>query len=174
MGKTVKVEDYNPDWVSEFQQEKARITEVLKNYSPLCVEHIGSTSVKGLGAKPILDIMAGVRHLDEADTFIEPLKSNGYEFVQHQEFPERRFFRKGQWRAGTHHLHIYRFGSEQWKNQLLFRDYLRTHPDVRKQYQQLKLSLAQKHRADIVGYTEAKAPFIQNVIESAKNEVNGG
>lgn len=174
MGKTVKVEDYNPDWVGEFQQEKARITEVLKNYSPLCVEHIGSTSVKGLGAKPILDIMAGVRHLDEADTFIEPLKSIGYEFVQHQEFPERRFFRKGQWRAGTHHLHIYRFGSEQWKNQLSFRDFLRSHPDVRKQYQQLKRSLSQKHRADIVGYTEAKAPFIQYVIESAKKEVNGG
>ncbi|MEY9869540.1 GrpB-like predicted nucleotidyltransferase (UPF0157 family) [Peribacillus sp. B2I2] len=50
MEKTVKVEDYNPDWVSEFQQEKVRITKVLKNYSPLCVEHIGSTSVKGLGA----------------------------------------------------------------------------------------------------------------------------
>ncbi|MED3984031.1 GrpB family protein [Peribacillus simplex] len=174
MEKTVKIEDYNPNWVSEFQQEKARIMEVLKN-SPLCVEHIGSTSVIGLGAKPILDIMAGVRHLDEADTFIEPLKSIGYEFVPHQEFPERRFFRKGQWRAGTHHLHIYRFGSEQWKNHLSFRDYLRNHPDVRKQYQELKkLSLAQKHPADIVGYTEAKAPFIQNAIKSAKNEVNGG
>ncbi|WP_342603209.1 GrpB family protein [Peribacillus sp. FSL E2-0159] len=173
MGKKVKIEDYNPDWVSEFEQEKVRIMEVLKN-SCLCIEHIGSTSVIGLGAKPILDIMAGVHHLDEADMFIEPLKSIGYEFVPHQEFPERRFFRKGQWRAGTHHLHIYRFGSEQWKNQLSFRDFLRSHPDVRKQYQQLKLSLAQKHPADIVGYTEAKAPFIQNVIESAKNEVNGG
>src|SRR5687767_8536790 len=120
MGNTVKIEDYNPDWASEFQQEKARIMEVLKNYS-LCVEHIGSTSVEGLGAKSILDMMAGVQHLDEVDTFIEPLKSIGYEFVPHKEFPERRFFRKGLWRAGTHHLHIYRFGSEQWKNQLSFR-----------------------------------------------------
>ncbi|MCT4475779.1 GrpB family protein [Peribacillus frigoritolerans] len=165
MEKTVKIEDYNPDWVNEFQQEKARIMGVLKN-SCLCVEHIGSTSVIGLGAKPILDIMVGVRHLDVADTFIEPLKSIGNEFVPHQEFPERRFFRKGQWRAGTHH--IYRFGSEQWKNQLSFRDYLRNHPDVRKQYQELKLSLAQKHPGDIVAYTKAKAPFIQNVIESAR------
>ncbi|MEF2097753.1 GrpB family protein [Bacillus sp. CFBP9009] len=167
MGQTVEIEDYNPNWVSEFQQEKARIMKVLKNYS-LCVEHIGSTSVIGLGAKPILDIMAGVQHLDEADTFIEPLKSIGYEFVPHKEFPERRFFRKGQWRAGTHHLHIYRFGSEQWKNQLSFRDYLRSHPDVRKQYQELKLSLAQKHPGDIVGYTKAKAPFILNVMKKAK------
>ncbi|MEI2468732.1 GrpB family protein [Peribacillus frigoritolerans] len=163
MEKTVKIEEYNPDWVSEFHQEKARIMEVLKND-----EHIGSTSVMGLGAKPILDIMAGVQHLAEADAFIEPLKSIGYEFVPHKEFPERRFFRKGQWRAGTHHLHIYRFGSEQWKNQLSFRDYLRSHPDVRKQYQQLKMFLAEKHPADIVGYTKAKAPFILNVMESAK------
>ncbi|WP_318292529.1 GrpB family protein [Peribacillus frigoritolerans] len=90
MEKTVKIEEYNPDWVSEFQQEKARILEVLKNDS-LCVEHIGSTSVMGLGAKPILDIMAGVQHLAEVDMFIEPLKSIGYEFVPHKEFPERRF-----------------------------------------------------------------------------------
>ena len=159
MEKTVKIEEYNPDWVW--------IMEVLKNDS-LCVEHIGSTSVIGLGAKPILDIMAGVRHLAEVDTFIEPLKSIGYEFVPHKEFPERRFFRKGRWRAGTHHLHIYRFGSEQWKNQLSFRDYLRSHTDVRKQYQQLKMSLAEKHPADIVGYTKAKAPFILNVMESEK------
>ncbi len=116
---TVKIEEYNPDWVSEFQQEKARIMEVLKNDS-LCVEHIGSTSVMGLGAKPILDIMAGVQHLAEVDAFIDPLKSIGYEFIPHMEFPERRFFRKGQWRAGTHHLHIHGFGSEQWMNSTFF------------------------------------------------------
>ncbi|MFS0597959.1 GrpB family protein [Peribacillus frigoritolerans] len=167
MEKPIMIENYNPNWVTEFEQEKAKIKEVLKD-KPICVEHIGSTSVMGLGAKPILDIMAGVQHLAEVDAFIEPLKSIGYEFVPHKEFPERRFFRKGQWRAGTHHLHIYRLGSEQWKNQLSFRNYLRSHPDVRKQYQQLKMSLAKKHPADIVGYTKAKAPFILNVMESAK------
>ncbi|MFF2458860.1 GrpB family protein [Peribacillus simplex] len=170
MEKTVKIEEYNPDWVSEFQLEKARIMEVLKNDS-LCVEHIGSTSIKGLGAKPNLDIMACVHHLAEADMFIEPLKSIGYEFVLHKEFPERLFFRKGQWRAGTHHLHIYKYGSEQWKNQLSFRDYLRSYPDIRSQYQELKLSLVQKHPADIVGYTKAKAPFILSVIELANAEI---
>ena len=93
MGGKVKIEDYNPDWVREFQQEKARIVEVLKNYS-LCVEHIGSTSVKGLGAKSILDIMAGVQHLDEADMFIEPLKSIGYEFSCIRSFPKGVFLEK--------------------------------------------------------------------------------
>ncbi|MBT2665669.1 GrpB family protein [Bacillus sp. ISL-4] len=169
MEKPVTIENYNPNWVTEFEQEKAKIKEVLKD-KPICVEHIGSTSIKDLGSKPILDIMAGVQHLDEVDKFIDPLKTIGYEFVAHKEFPERRFFRKGQWRAGTHHLHIYKFGSEEWNNHLLFRDYLRIHPDARRQYQELKLSLAQKHPADIAGYTKAKAPFILNVIKSA----NGG
>ncbi|MFD6440976.1 GrpB family protein [Peribacillus sp. NPDC060186] len=171
MGKPVTIENYNPNWVTEFEQEKAKIKEVLKD-KPICVEHIGSTSIKDLGAKPILDIMAGVQHLDDVDKFIEPLKTIGYEFVVHKEFPERRFFRKGQWRAGTHHLHIYKFGSEEWNNHLLFRDYLRIHSDVRKQYQQVKLNLAQKHRVDRVGYTKAKAPFIRSVIEKAKKEIS--
>ncbi|MGE7766046.1 GrpB family protein [Peribacillus sp. NPDC096540] len=171
MEKPVTIENYNPNWVTEFEQEKVKIKEILKNY-PICVEHIGSTSVKDLGAKPILDIMAGVQHLVEVEKFIEPLKTIGYEFVPHKEFPERRFFRKGQWRAGTHHLHIYKFESEEWANHILFRDYLSAHPDVCKQYQQLKQNLAQEYHVDRVGYTKAKAPFIRYVIEEAKKEIN--
>ncbi len=170
MEKEIKIEDYNRDWVSEFEQEKTRIMTVLQGHR-LYVEHIGSTAVKGLAAKPVLDIMAGVRHLDEVETFIQPLRSIGYEFVAHKEFPKRRFFRKGQWRAGTHHLHFYEFGSEQWKNQLAFRNYLSTHSHVRQQYQQLKQDLAKKHSYDRTRYTEAKAPFIHNVLKKAIEEV---
>ncbi|WP_285769064.1 GrpB family protein [Peribacillus sp. SI8-4] len=166
MEKKITIEDYNPDWVSEFEQEKTRIITVLHGHR-LYIEHIGSTSVKGLAAKPVLDLMAGVQHLDEAEAFIQPLRSIGYEFVSHKEFPERRFFRKGQWRAGTHHLHIYEFGSEQWKNQLAFRDYVSAHPEVRKQYQQLKQDLAQVHSNDRARYTKGKAPFIQAVLKEA-------
>ncbi|WP_340436797.1 GrpB family protein [Ureibacillus thermosphaericus] len=132
MDKPVIIEDYNPDWSREFEQEKEKFLEILGN-KIISIEHIGSTSVKGLGAKPILDIMVGVNNLDEVDEFIEPLKEIGYEFVYHKEFPERRFFRRGQWRAGTHHLHIYEFESEHWNNNILFRNYLRTHLDALKQ-----------------------------------------
>lgn len=169
MDKHVIIEDYNPDWSREFEQEKEKLLEILGN-KIISIEHIGSTSVKGLGAKPILDIMVGVNNLDEVDEFIEPLKEIGYEFVYHKEFPERRFFRRGQWRAGTHHLHIYEFESEHWNNNILFRNYLRTHLDALKQYHQLKKELAEKHRFDRVAYTKAKAPFIQNVIKKAKEE----
>jgi GrpB-like predicted nucleotidyltransferase (UPF0157 family) len=169
MDTPVIIEDYNSDWSSEFEREKEKLLKILGG-KVFSIEHIGSTSVNGLGAKPIIDIMVGVNNLEEVDEFIEPLKRIGYEFVSHKDFPERRFFRRGQWRAGTHHLHIYQFESEDWDNNILFRDFLRTHPDVLNQYHQLKKELADKYLYDRVAYTKAKAPFIQNLIKKAKQE----
>ncbi|MGX9134995.1 GrpB family protein [Rummeliibacillus sp. JY-2-4R] len=102
--------------------------------------------------------------------FIEPLKQIGYEFVYHKEFPQRRFFRKGQWGSGTHHIHFYQYEGEHWNNQILFRNYLRVNPDVLKKYQKLKINLAEKFRFDRASYTTIKAPFIQNVLQKAKKE----
>ncbi|MCM3705050.1 GrpB family protein [Cytobacillus firmus] len=169
MEKPVFIEEYTSDWVKQFQEER----EILKwiiGEKVIAIEHIGSTSVEGLGAKPILDIAIGVNDLEVVSEFIEPLKQIGYEFVYHKEFPERRFFRKGQWRAGTHHLHFYKFQGEHWNNQILFRNYLRNNPGVSKEYHQLKVDLAEKFQFDRVSYTENKAPFIQNVLQKAKKE----
>ena len=170
MDKPVIIEDYNPNWFKDFEQEKRKLLNIL-NGKMITIEHIGSTSVYGLDAKPILDIAVAVPNLDDVNGFIEPLKQIGYEFVNHIEFPERCFFRKGQWRAGTHHLHLYGIESESWKNQLLFRNYLRKHPDVLKKYYQLKEELAGRFRFDRVSYTEAKGPFIQDVLKKAKEEI---
>ncbi|NQX71688.1 GrpB family protein [Paenibacillus alba] len=167
MEKPVVIEEYNEEWSFKYQQEERGIKEIL-GVIAIAIEHIGSTSVPGLGAKPIIDFMVGINDLKEVEKFIEPLSKIGYEHVYHKEFPNRRFFRKGQWRAGTHHLHIYNYGSEEWKNNILFRDYLRTHPDVLKQYNQLKKELAEKYRNDRVAYTNAKHPFIIDVIQNAR------
>ncbi|OPH47266.1 hypothetical protein BC351_12260 [Paenibacillus ferrarius] len=169
MDKSVVIEEYNKDWALEYEQEEGKIKELLGNKA-IAIEHIGSTSVQGLGAKPIIDFMVGVNELNEVDEFIEPLVKIGYEYVFHKDFPNRRFFRKGQWRAGTHHLHVYRCGSDEWNNNILFRDYLRTHPDVLRQYNQLKMDLAKKYRNDRTSYTNAKHPFITSVIEEARKE----
>lgn len=169
MDKEITIEDYNPNWSKQFEEEKVKLKEILAD-NVISIEHIGSTSVEGLGAKPILDIAIGVYDLEVVSKFIEPLKQIGYEFVYHKEFPERRFFRKGQWRAGTHHLHFYQFEGEHWTNQILFRNYLRNNPDVLKEYHQLKVDLAKKFCFDRVSYTENKAPFIQNVLQKAKKE----
>ncbi|WML39520.1 GrpB family protein [Neobacillus sp. OS1-2] len=170
MVRTVIIEDYNSDWTKDFEREKSELINIL-NGKIISIEHIGSTSVNGLGAKPILDIAVGVNNLEDVDKFIEPLKQIGYECRQHKEFPERRFFRKGEWRAGTHHLHFYEFESEHWNNQLLFRNYLRTHPDDLKKYHQLKKEMAEKYHFDRVSYTEAKGPFILNILKKAQKEI---
>ncbi|WP_061860146.1 GrpB family protein [Priestia megaterium] len=170
MDKQVVIEKYTSSWALSFKEEQKFLRGIMSNKA-ISIEHIGSTSVKGLGAKPILDIMVGVRNLEEVDDFIEPLSNIGYEHVFHREFPNRRFFRKGLWRAGTHHLHIYKYESEEWNNNILFRDYLRKYTDIRDQYNQLKLKLAQKYTFDRVAYTEAKAPFITDVIQKAKYEI---
>ncbi|MFY0758818.1 GrpB family protein [Metabacillus dongyingensis] len=173
MDKQIVIEEYNPYWSTEFVIEKVKIKQALNN-DLLPIEHIGSTSVKGLGAKPILDIMIGVKNLTEVDKFIKPLKQIEYEYVFHKEFPGRRFFRKGQWRAGTHHLHIYEYKSEFWINNILFRNYLIDYPDIKLQYNELKKDLSVRYKSDRVGYTNAKAPFITNVISLAKETYNNG
>lgn len=170
MDKQIVIEKYTSDWALSFNEEKKLLEDIISDIA-ISIEHFGSTSVRGLGAKPIIDIMIGVYNLKEVDGFIEPLSNIGYEHVFHKEFPNRRFFRKGLWRAGTHHLHIYKYGSEEWNSNILFRDYLRKHPNVRNQYNQLKFELAQKYICDRVGYTGAKAPFITGVIQKAKDEI---
>ncbi|MEK3817537.1 GrpB family protein [Cytobacillus sp. FSL W8-0315] len=111
MEKEISIEGYNSNWAKEFEAEKVKLKEIL-NDKVISIEHIGSTSIKGLGAKPILDIAIGLKDLKTVMEFIEPLEKLGYEFVYHKEFAERRFFRKGEWRAGTHHLHFYEFEGE--------------------------------------------------------------
>ncbi|MEH6891470.1 GrpB family protein [Bacillus sp. JJ864] len=169
MEKPIVIEEYTPNWTLQFTEEQKIIKNIIGD-AAIAIEHIGSTSVEGLSAKPILDMMVGVRNLNDIDAFIEPLKTIGYEHVFHEGFPNRRFFRKGLWRAGTHHLHIYQYGSGEWNHNLLFRDYLRNHSNVRQQYEQLKKELANKHRFDRVAYTNAKAPFILDIIKKAKKE----
>jgi GrpB-like predicted nucleotidyltransferase (UPF0157 family) len=165
--KEIMIEDYSMNWARQFEQEKIKLTEILKDRVQ-SIEHIGSTAVEGLGAKPVIDLAAGVNNLETVSEVIEPLKQIEYEFVYHKEFPERRFFRKGQWRAGTHHLHFYEFEGEHWNNQLLFRDYLRRNPDDTRKYHDLKVYLAEKYRFDRVSYTENKASFIQNILQKAR------
>ena len=166
----VLITEYTPQWALEFEQEKIKIAEALGDIV-LGIEHIGSTSVPGLGAKPIIDMMAGVAALGEiAPLHRDRLEGIGYHFVDHPHFPERRFFRRGEWRAGTHHLHVYRYEGEHWTSQLLFRNYLMRHPEVLKEYFQLKQTLAQLYPHDRVKYTEAKGSFIRKIIELARAE----
>lgn len=170
-GLTRKVEivEYDPKWAMLYRNEKGKIQAAIGHLA-VAVEHIGSTAVPGLGAKPTIDIMVAVRLLSDADKCIGPLRSIGYEYQPEHEvsMPERRFFRKGEPQREQHyHLHMVEEGSEFWKQHILFRDYLRTHPEKAQQYYELKKMLASKYGSNREGYTEAKTQFIQSIVNEA-------
>jgi len=162
------VSEYDSEWIEEYEQEKVKISHVLRDVL-LRIEHIGSTSIPKLGSKPIIDMMVGVSDLQQvSEAYITGLEGIGYEYVFKPDFPERRFFRKGEWRAGTHHLHIYEYESENWINNILFRDYLKNDSRMMEEYYLLKKKLEQQYKHDRVAYTEGKSEFIGNVIAVAK------
>jgi GrpB-like predicted nucleotidyltransferase (UPF0157 family) len=170
--RKVVIVEYTPEWVMLYEKEKELIQKVIGHIA-MAIEHIGSTAVPGLGAKPTIDIMVGLHRLAYAEKCIEPLGSIGYEYQPEHEasMPERRFFRKGQPPKEQHyHLHMVEKRSDFWKQHLLFRDYLRTHPETVQQYYKLKRELASKYGSNREGYTEAKTSFIESIIAKAKHK----
>ena len=167
MRRSIVIDDYNSQWPVLYEEEKARLLRTIGN-KVVAIEHVGSTAVPGLGAKPIVDIMVGVSRLADADQCIDPLQTIGYKYVPEYEvfIPERRYFRKGIPEARTHHLHMVELTSDFWERELLFRDFLRTHPEVAHEYYQLKKELASQHDSD--SYADAKPPFIESVIARAR------
>ncbi len=151
-----------------YQEERELILRAVGSRF-IAIEHVGSTSVSGLSAKPVIDILAGVTELEDAEACIGALEGIGYEYVPEYEveIPERRYFRKGPSERRTHHLHVVEMAGGFWEETLLFRDYLREHSQTAKEYAALKRRLADTHAHDRAAYTEAKAPFIQAVLGQA-------
>ena len=165
MEDSIQVVDYDANWSIRFEQEKSQILNALGD-AVLDIQHIGSTSVPGLAAKPIIDILVGVEELPPSPTHIKALETLGYVYQGEAGIPGRHFFRKGMPR--THHLHLVKLGNEVWENQLLFRDFLQHHPDKAKQYEALKRKLAVQFRLDREGYVQAKAPLIEQMLSDAR------
>ncbi len=166
MTARIVIADYNPAWPKSFDIEKEQLLTAIGNYVA-AIEHIGSTAVPGLGAKPVLDIMIGVRTLAEADRYcVEPIIQLGYDYVKvfEKDTPFRRYFRKNT-RDGTrtHQIHLVEYGSGWWKRHLAFRDYLRVHGDARQAYEQLKRDLATREFGTGSEYANAKTDFIKAI-----------
>ncbi len=175
MSVPVKIVDYDPNWPKIFEREKKLILSAV-GHIVVKIEHIGSTAIPGLGAKPIVDILVAVNHLKDAGKCIEPLKLIGYEYKPRLEadIPERRFFGKGDpLREQHYHLHMVELTSDFWKRHLLFRNYLRTHPEAAREYHKLKQQLASEYGRNREGYTEAKTPFIESIVAKARIENEG-
>jgi GrpB-like predicted nucleotidyltransferase (UPF0157 family) len=160
--------EYDPTWPTQFKEEKARILAISNDHIE-DIQHIGSTSVPGLGAKPIIDIMIGLRDLSLVEPCVEPLQQLGYGYLGERGIPERHFFRKpdnNSWIGRTHQIHMVVIGSDFWRRHLLFRDYLRLHPQDAQEYYSLKKDLAQQFGAT-EHYTDAKTSFIEAIIAKA-------
>jgi GrpB-like predicted nucleotidyltransferase (UPF0157 family) len=163
------IETYNPAWIEKFEQEAERLKEVLGD-DLLGVEHIGSTSVPGLPAKPIIDIMVLVADPETADRMIPKLQDIGYPFDielhRRTQFPERHLFRKGH--PTKFHLSIaYANNGSFWKRQLAFRDYLKEHPEERDRYAELKRQLIEKDPTGQNTYIGGKTDLINEMLDKS-------
>src|SRR6266568_3023147 len=142
---TVRIVPYDPEWPLLFDVEARRLRSALAPL-PIVLEHTGSTSVPGLAAKPVLDILAGVTEGASVERYVVKLIGAGYLHRGDRGIPGREFFRRGDPRA--YHLHLAPIGSTFWREHLAFRDYLRMHADIRDEYAELKRSLAARFPRD--------------------------
>ncbi|MES2725691.1 MAG: GrpB family protein [Bacteroidota bacterium] len=182
----VQFEKYNPDWLVAFEKTKTDLLSTIGFTSPI-IEHIGSTSVESLSAKPIIDILVGLTNENDLDRVIEPLVKAGYIYyeIYNKDMPYRRLFVKHksnvqnlhmasvitadneipryteEHKQRLAHVHILAYNTEHWIRHIAFRDYLRSHPKVKEEYQHLKEILSTKEWKDGNEYSQAKNNFIK-------------
>ncbi|NBI30088.1 GrpB family protein [Chengkuizengella marina] len=165
--RIIKVVPYQDEWINKFQEEALKIKEIFGDQL-LEIHHIGSTSVPGLKAKPIIDIIPVVKNIDEIDLFNEEMEAFGYEVRGELGIPGRRYFPKGG-ENRSHHVHVFQIGDENIKRHLAFRDYLIAYPGVAKEYADLKEILASKFENHPESYWEGKENFIKETEMKALN-----
>lgn len=162
---SVVVSPYSAEWPDQFRVVREELLSVFASMA-VEVEHIGSTSVPGLAAKPVIDVVLGAGSLIDIESKIEALGEHGYEYVQkyERELPMRRYFVKSSQTALRVHVHGVELESRLWRQHVAFRDALRTDAALRSRYQALKLRLAETFADDKPAYSAAKDPFIQSVL----------
>lgn len=184
----IAFEKYNPKWAIDFKIIKEELLQLIGFLNPR-IEHIGSTSVEGLSAKPIIDILVGVNDETDLEKTISPLLNNNHNYIYYECFneimPYRRLFTKfkinpeelsipkiikdrnkipastEEFKCRLSNIHILSYDSEHWIRHIAFRDYLRVHPDIKNQYQSLKEELIKQEWRDVPEYNGGKDKFIK-------------
>jgi len=159
----VRIWDYDPRWATEYGNARRAIAKALGNDN-VVIEHIGSTAVPGLAARRGIDIMIGVGDPTKTAICIERLVGLGYAF----------HFEEADWahlsKLGVK-VHVVPLGGDRWVRHLLFRDYLRAHPDTAAEYERTKRELADKHGGNGQRYVDGKTAFVETVLEQARREI---
>lgn len=164
---TVKLLPHNPKWEELFEKEKNILSKALDGLI-IDIQHIGSTSIPGIPAKPIIDISIGIKSMKNSKDFIKIFEDLGYEYRPDFGGPNTQLlFVKGPEEKRTHYIHLMRYSGSIWKNDLAFRHYLRKNKKRAKEYAYLKKELASKFADDRTHYTASKAKFIHETIRIA-------
>lgn len=164
--KTVRLVPYDPSWPGLFTAEQRRLNAILlQDGVALAIEHTGSTSIPGLAAKPILDILAGAPDPAALARAIDTLQRADYIYRGEQGIPGRHFFRRGNPRQ--YHVHLTLTGSDFWRDHLLFRNCLRANSEVAAEYAAIKHELAKRYPFDRESYIDGKTQFVQRVLREA-------
>ena len=179
------IEKYNPEWIDQFELVKKELETILKDLRPR-IEHIGSTSVPGLPAKPIIDIAVGIANIDDLNKTVKPMISNHYLYFEafNSMMPQRRLFVGLKNKEKTKkfksvysendiipheklnylrkcHVHIWEFQSSEWIRHVAFRDYLKEHPEIKRKYGEIKKQLSLKNWKNGMEYNDGKNDFIK-------------
>ena len=165
----VELEDYDLNWKEEYSKEEKLLKSVLKDRI-IEIHHIGSTSIEGLKAKPVIDILVVIESLDKINEIEELLRDYDYSNRGQQGVSDRYFFAKGPEDARSYYVHFVEPNSNTYYNQVYFKRYLIEHPEYIKKYCDLKQELAEKYADERFKYTQGKNEFITNVIKLAKED----
>ena len=157
----IRVVPYDPQWPRRFEAERAQLEHVLEPWLEGGIHHIGATSVPGLAAKPIVDMMAGIGDFEKARAAYDPMLAAGWEHTPHRPGIAHHFSKPG------FGLHLTEPGSDLWRERLAFRDALRADPDLAAEYERLKLELAREHAEDGPAYGNGKRELVGRVLAEA-------
>ncbi|MEY7848866.1 GrpB family protein [Natrarchaeobius sp. A-rgal3] len=167
---TVELVAYDEGWRRAFETEAERLRDAVGE-RVATIEHVGSTAIEGMVAKPIVDVLLVTDTLDGDEAWwIDRLEASGYAFRPNDPVSDRLFFAKGPEDDRTHYVSVTERGSDTHREQLLFRDYLRANPAKADEYAQLKRELAADYPDDRSAYTERKSRFVRSVLQSAREE----
>ncbi len=170
-GRDYRIADPDPVWSDRFEAEAARIIGSLLPDLVVRIDHIGSTAVEGLAAKPIVDMQLSLSAMTPRDAYVEPLTALGYRWVLDPWDVEHEYFSRDVDGERSFHLHVCAAGSTWERRHLVFRDWLRAHPDDAMAYGALKRELAAAHPNDTLSYTEAKTAFITGIVARATRSI---
>ncbi|WP_152391850.1 GrpB family protein [Paenibacillus guangzhouensis] len=158
---------WTEQWIVAYEAESRIIRDTLQAFH-VTVHHIGSTAIRGLSAKPIIDIAIEIDHFEDSSLCAAKLEELGYRYLGTNILPERHYLNKGEPR--THQIHMYEKDNRYLKDQLLFRNYLNVHEEARTAYQDLKMQLSEKYKSDKHAYADAKTAFVRDILAIARNK----